>query len=51
LKKETRRRVKAESSAQASTDEVDRLRGTIKEKERQLGVLNIYSQKKKAKSQ
>lgn len=50
LKKETRRRVKAESSAQASTDEVERLRGTIKEKERQLGVLNIYSQKKKAKS-
>jgi len=50
LKKETRRRLKAESSAQASTDEVERLRGTIKEKERQLGVLNIYSQKKKAKS-
>ncbi|CAG5082818.1 Oidioi.mRNA.OKI2018_I69.PAR.g10214.t3.cds [Oikopleura dioica] len=50
LKKETRRRVKAESSAQASTDEVDRLRSTIKEKERQLGVLNIYSQKRKAKS-
>jgi len=50
LKKEARRRAKAEKTLQATQAELRTIQEKIKERDRQLSVLNIYSQRNKKSS-